>query len=69
MPAAHVLAWLAPLAELRVFYALANDYFAVLAPSRRALTFQLLWLTTLVPRLVDGDAAARHARRWPSRRS
>jgi O-antigen/teichoic acid export membrane protein len=52
MPAAHVLAWLAPLAELRVFYALANDYFAVLAPSRRALTFQLLWLTTLVPCLV-----------------
>jgi len=52
MPAAHVLAWLAPLAELRVFYALANDYFAVLAPSRRALIFQLLWLTTLVPSLV-----------------
>ena len=52
MPAAHVLAWLAPLAELRVFYALANDYFAVLAPSRRALIFQLLWLTTLVPCVV-----------------
>ena len=52
MPAAHVLAWLAPLAELRVFYALANDYFAVLAPSRRALIFQLLWLTTLLPCVV-----------------
>jgi O-antigen/teichoic acid export membrane protein len=51
-PAAHVLAWLAPLAELRVLYALANDYFAVLAPSRRALTFQLLWLTTLVPPMI-----------------
>lgn len=51
-PAAHVLTWLAPLAELRVLYALANDYFAVLAPSRRALTFQLLWLTTLVPPMI-----------------
>ena len=34
-PAAPVLAWLAPLATLRVFYVLANDYFAVLAPTRR----------------------------------
>jgi len=52
MPAAHLLVWVAPLAELRVFYALANDYFTVLAPSRRTLTFQLLWLTTLVPSLL-----------------
>ena len=53
-PAAHVLVWLAPLATLRVFYALASDYFAVLASSRRALTFQLIWLVTLVPSLVAG---------------
>lgn len=51
-PAAPVLAWLAPLAELRIFYALANDYFTVLAPSRRALAFQLLWLITLVPPMI-----------------
>jgi PST family polysaccharide transporter len=48
-PAAHVLVWLAPLATLRVFYALANDYFAALASSRRGLIFQLIWLVTLVP--------------------
>jgi O-antigen/teichoic acid export membrane protein len=48
-PTAPVLAWLAPLATLRVFYALANDYFAVLASSRRGLIFQLMWLLTLVP--------------------
>jgi O-antigen/teichoic acid export membrane protein len=53
-PAAHVLVWLAPLATLRVFYALANDYFAVLASSRRGLIFQLVWLVTLVPSLVAG---------------
>jgi O-antigen/teichoic acid export membrane protein len=53
-PAAHALVWLAPLATLRVFYALASDYFAVLASSRRALTFQLIWLITLVPSLVAG---------------
>jgi PST family polysaccharide transporter len=53
-PAAHALVWLAPLATLRVFYALANDYFAVLASSRRALTFQLIWLITLIPTLVAG---------------
>jgi O-antigen/teichoic acid export membrane protein len=53
-PAAHALVWLAPLATLRVFYGLANDYFAVLASSRRALTFQLIWLVTLVPSLVAG---------------
>jgi O-antigen/teichoic acid export membrane protein len=53
-PVAHVLVWLAPLATLRVFYALASDYFAVLASSRRALTFQLIWLVTLVPSLVAG---------------
>ena len=48
-PTAHLLVWLAPLATLRVFYALANDYFAVLASSRRGLIFQLIWLLTLVP--------------------
>ncbi|MDX6393745.1 MAG: hypothetical protein QOJ73_4808, partial [Streptosporangiaceae bacterium] len=53
-PAAHALVWLAPLATLRVFYALASDYFAVLASSRRALTFQVIWLITLVPSLVAG---------------
>src|SRR5262249_40453613 len=53
-PAAPVLAWLAPLATLRVFYALANEYFAVLAPTRRRLVFQLLWLVSLVPALVAG---------------
>ena len=53
-PAAPVLAWLAPLATLRVFYALANEYFAVLAPTRRRLAFQLLWLVCLVPALVAG---------------
>lgn len=53
-PAAHVLVWLAPLATLRVFYALANDYFAVLASSRRGLTFQLIWLVSLVPSVVEG---------------
>jgi len=51
-PAAPVLAWLAPLATLRVFYALANEYFAVLAPTRRRLVFQLIWLVSLVPALV-----------------
>jgi O-antigen/teichoic acid export membrane protein len=53
-PAARVLVWLAPLATLRVFYALANDYFAVLASSRRGLIFQLIWLVSLVPSLVEG---------------
>ena len=53
-PAAPVLAWLAPLATLRVFYALANEYFAVLAPARRRLVFQLIWLVSLVPALVAG---------------
>ena len=53
-PAAPVLAWLAPLATLRVFYALANEYFAVLAPTRRRLVFQLIWLVSLVPALVAG---------------
>jgi O-antigen/teichoic acid export membrane protein len=53
-PAAPVLAWLAPLATLRVFYALANEYFAVLAPTRRRLGFQLIWLVCLVPALVAG---------------
>ena len=52
--AAPVLAWLAPLATLRVFYALANEYFAVLAPTRRRLVFQLVWLVCLVPALVVG---------------
>ena len=32
-----------------MFYVLANDYFAVLASSRRGLIFQLIWLATLVP--------------------
>jgi O-antigen/teichoic acid export membrane protein len=53
-PAAPVLAWLAPLATLRVFYALANEYFAVLAPTRRRLAFQLVWLVCLVPALAAG---------------
>jgi len=53
-PAAPVLAWLAPLATLRVFYALANEYFAVLAPTRRRLAFQLVWLVCLVPALIAG---------------
>jgi O-antigen/teichoic acid export membrane protein len=53
-PAAPVLAWLAPLATLRVFYALANEYFAVLAPTRRQLVFQLVWFVSLVPALVAG---------------
>jgi O-antigen/teichoic acid export membrane protein len=53
-PAAPVLAWLAPLATLRVFYVLANDYFAVLAPTRRTLIFQMMWLVVLVPALVAG---------------
>lgn len=57
-PAAHVLVWLAPLATLRVFYALANDYFSVLASSRRGLIFQLIWLVSLVPSLVE--AASTH---------
>ncbi len=65
-PAAPVLAWLAPLATLRVFYVLANDYFAVLASSRRGLIFQLIWLATLVlmmkrPRASSGTASSR----WP----
>jgi O-antigen/teichoic acid export membrane protein len=53
-PAAPVLAWLAPLATLRVFYALAYEYFAVLAPTRRRLVFQLIWLVCLVPALAAG---------------
>ena len=53
-PAAPVLVWLAPLATIRVFYALANDYFAVLASSQRGLIFQLMWLATLVPALAAG---------------
>ncbi len=53
-PAAPVLVWLAPLATLRVFYVLANDYFAVLASSRRGLIFQLIWLATLVPVVAAG---------------
>jgi PST family polysaccharide transporter len=58
-PAARVLVWLAPLATLRVFYALANDYFAVLASSRRGLIFQLIWLISLLPSLVEGAATHR----------
>ena len=62
--AARVLPWLAPLIALRVFYGLANDYFAVLAPSRRyfglrslthrTLAFQLAWLIATVPVLIIG---------------
>jgi len=51
-PAAHTLAWLAPFATLRVFYALASEYFAALASSRRTAGFQLIWLVSLVPSLV-----------------
>ena len=49
-----MLAWLAPLATLRVFYSLANDYFTVLASSRHRLIFQLMWLAMLVPALAAG---------------
>ena len=62
--AAQVLPWLAPLITLRVFYGLANDYFAVSAPSRpyfglrslahRTLAFQLAWLIAAVPVLIVG---------------
>ena len=62
--AARVLPWLALLITLRVFYGLANDYFAVLAPSRRyfglrslthrTLAFQLAWLVATVPVLIVG---------------
>jgi len=55
-PTAHVLVWLAPLATLRVFYALVNDYFTVLAPSRRALAIRLLRLVTLTAALVAAAA-------------
>ena len=51
-----MLACLAPLATLRVFYALAQDFFTGLFSSRCGLTFQLIWLTTLVPALVAGAA-------------
>ena len=51
-PAAHVLPWLVLLATLRVFYALANDYFSVLVSSRRKLAFQLTWLGALLPVLA-----------------
>jgi O-antigen/teichoic acid export membrane protein len=56
-PTARVLVWLAPLAVLQVFYEVAHDFFVVLASTRRALIFQLSWLTALVPTLVAG---ARH---------
>lgn len=63
-PAARVLPWLAPLVALRVFYDLANDYFAILAPSSRFFgllapshrtpAFQLVWLIAIVPVMVVG---------------
>ena len=63
-----MLAWLAPLATLRVFYVLANDYFAVLASSRRGLIFQLIWLATLVPAVAAG-AFGTASSRWPCSKS
>ena len=68
-PAAPVLAWLAPLATLRVFYVLANDYFAVLASSRRGLIFQLIWLATLVPAVAAGALCGTAFSRWPCLKS
>ncbi len=54
VPAAHVLVWLAPLATLRVFYALANDYFSGITSSRRRLIFQLIWLSRWCQRWRPG---------------
>lgn len=53
-PAAHVLPWLAVLATLRIFYALANDYFSAITSSRRSLAFHLVWLCALAPALAAG---------------
>lgn len=53
-PAAHVLPWLAVLATLRIFYALANDYFSAITSSRRSLAFHLVWFCALAPALAAG---------------
>lgn len=53
-PAARVLPWLAPLVALRMFYELANVYFATLASPRRAVRFQLAWLVATIPVLILG---------------
>jgi O-antigen/teichoic acid export membrane protein len=52
--AAGPLLWLAPLAVLRVFYELANEYIVTLVSRRRRLALQLIWLVGLVPALATG---------------
>jgi PST family polysaccharide transporter len=52
--AAAVLAWLAPLAALRVCGELSVSYLAARNSLRAALTFQFVFLMALVPALVAG---------------
>ena len=52
--AAGPLLWLAPLAVLRVFYKVADEYIATFVSRRRRLALQLIWFTGLVPALVTG---------------
>jgi O-antigen/teichoic acid export membrane protein len=55
--AAHLLIWLAPVAALRVFYELANDYLTAFASFNRALLFQLGWAAAQIPCLIAGYRA------------
>jgi PST family polysaccharide transporter len=56
--AAPVLVWLAPLAVLRVFYEIANDFLVMSVSPRKPLPFQLVWLAVLLPALVAGARLA-----------
>jgi len=50
-PAATVLAWLGPLAALRILFELFYDYFVVIASTRVVFTVQVIWFVVLVPTL------------------
>ena len=52
--AAGPLLWLAPLAVLRVFYEVADEYIATFISRRRRQVLRLIWLTGLIPALVTG---------------
>jgi PST family polysaccharide transporter len=52
--AAEPLLWLAPLAVLRAFYEIANDYVVLLVSLRKPLLFQLAWFIAVAPALVMG---------------
>lgn len=57
LPAAHVLAWLAAVAALRILFEYVYDFFVVLARTRFVFTVQVVWLLVLVPALVIGAHA------------